>query len=391
MRKTFLFLIIFIFLISSIFSATRTFNSSGEGEFYIDILNVEGNIPNAKNQKIISYAVKNDESINGLYTYDFITDSTKSQQVIAYPKNKNFVPFPKAIDLGTSDSNNVLFLNYKDSKYSSNLNKCEIYFDETTQQITSNLQPFKVYSKHTGSWELFPLDLSSFSNTADKNYFQNKLNSYYFINTSAKFFLANGSIIKRDIPVGDVPVNLSEIYGGDYLAVEFLPQDLKCDFDESGGLNSSEIQGVFVNNSLANINDYFDNTINFSVSNVRQINILNDTLKVDINYSFDRKNVSVNFSRLKKSGGKNVSVYFLLNKNSWGDLSADDIMDLRADFKTNFPLSNEFDFFVVDKDPIIGYHFDILPENINVGFNGTIDGVLIESDVKLLENIKNQV
>ena len=33
----------------------------------------------------------------------------------------------------------------------------------------------------------------------------------------------------------------------------------------------------------------------------------------------------------------------------------------------------------------------ILPDNINVGFDGTIDGVLIESDVKLLENIKNQV
>ena len=82
----------------------------------------------------------------------------------------------------------------------------------------------------------------------------------------------------------------------------------------------------------------------------------------------------------------------MLNKNSWGgDLSVENISDLRADFKTKFSSSNEFDFFVVDKDPIIGYHFDILPDNINVGFNGTIDGVLIESDVKLLENIKNQV
>ena len=55
---------------------------------------------------------------------------------------------------------------------------------------------------------------------------------------------------------------------------------------------------------------------------------------------------------------KNVSVYFLLNKNSWGDLSVENISDLRAYFEAKFSSSNEFDFFVVDKDPIIGYHFD---------------------------------
>ena len=72
-------------------------------------------------------------------------------------------------------------------------------------------------------------------------------------------------------------------------------------------------------------------------------------------------------------GVKNVSVYFWLNKSSWGgELSVENISDLRADFEMNFPLSNEFEFFVVDKDPIIGYHFDILPENINIGFNETI-------------------
>ncbi len=89
-------------------------------------------------------------------------------------------------------------------------------------------------------------------------------------------------------------------------------------------------------------------------------------------------------------GVKIYVLIFLLNKNSWGDLSVENISDLRAYFEAKFS-SSKFEFFVVDKDPIIGYHFDILPDNINVGFNGTIDGVLIESDVKLLENIKNQV
>ncbi len=388
MTKTkLLFFLLFFFNFSLVYSATITFTPEDPNQNDL-LVSAYYCSPNTEN--CLTYDETNplftDENITYANFYDYNPlDTSVWKRFFFYKQGLRLLPYAR-FDYGSSNlEQNIHTLKNNYFKVGESIsglspltyddlstinNKCIIDFDG--ENITSNLKPFRTYG---GKY----IDLPS------------NLEKYYFINTSAKFFLANGSIIKKDIFVGDIAVNLSEIYGGNYLAVEFLPQDLKCDFFEGGGLDSREIQGVFVNNSLANINDYFNNTINFSVSNVRQINILNDTLKVDINYSNGGKNVSVNFSRLKKSGGKNVSVYFLLNKSSWGDLSADDIMDLRADFKTNFPLSNEFDFFVVDKDPIIGYHFDELPDNINVGFDGTIDGVLIESDAVVYSGSKDFV
>ncbi len=388
MTKKIIVLFCFFITFTCIFSATKNFNVNEN--FYIDIYEME----NEPDEHILKNFVETNDNPTSI-------TSNGLKQVFIYPKNNNnFVLITENLDFLSSTINNYTFGKYKNQSdipigisgeiHINGEKKCKIFYDETTKKISSNLNPYKVFSYESGSYILKDVDYSSLTIT-EQNSFKNLLTSYYFINTSAKFFLANGSIIKKDIFVGDVPVNLSGIYGGNYLAAEFLPQDLKCDFFEGDGLDSSEIQGVFVNNSLANINDYFNNTVGFLVNDSRQINILNDTLKADINYSNGGKNVSVNFSRLKKSGGKNVSVYFLLNKSSWEDLSADDIMDLRADFKTNFPLSNEFDFFVVDKDPIIGYHFDELPENINVGFNGTIDGVLIESDAVVYSGSKDFV
>ncbi len=385
MGKKFLFLITIFFNFSLIFSATNFYQEyTTQIPWKYEIYETTDNsYSELKNPNPYFYDGDSGSSNIGEITYDIKTGAYG--RFFIFPANNNdyVLKKGKVVLLQGNDCNlysscisqTSNFTKYTATELKTPTSKCVINFDG--ENITSNLKPL------SGGGNLI---LNA------NQVIPHLLEKYYFINTSAKFFLANGSVKKIDIFVGDVPVNLSEIYEGDYLAAEFLPQDLKCDFGGIDGiLDSNEIQGVFVNNSLDNINDYFNNTINFSVSNVRQINILNDTLKADINYSNGGKNVSVNFSRLKKSGGKNVSVYFLLNKNSWGDLSVENISDLRADFKTNFPLSNEFDFFVVDKDPIIGYHFDILPDNINVGFNGTIDGVLIESDAVVYSGSKDFV
>ena len=246
MGKKFLFLIIIFFNFSLIFSATNSYQEyTSQIPWKYEIYETTDNsYLELKNPNPYFYDGDSGSSNIGEITYDIKTDAYGI--FFRFPANNNDYVLKKGgVDLkenrdcnlySSCISQNSNFTKYTATELNTPTNKCVINFDG--ENITSNLKPL-----YSGG------DLILNANQV----IPHLLEKYYFINTSAKFFLANGSIIKKDIFVGDIAVNLSEIYGGNYLAVEFLPQDLKCDFFEGGGLDSREIQGVFVNNSLANI------------------------------------------------------------------------------------------------------------------------------------------
>ena len=251
MKKFFLILLVFTLFLSGVFGATQTFNSNGAGEFYVDVLNAVGTDATYPRHKVTSFALRNAESVGGVYPYLFTTNSTKSQQVIAYSKNKNFVPRPRAIDLGFSANNDVEFWNYKESLFASNLNKCEINFNEGTEQITSNLEPFMVYSKHTGSWDGYPINISLLSDV-DKDYFNQRMEDYYFMKVNFSVY-ENGVVNSENFFIGWEEKSLNElistdlynkIAGGSYDNYTLDITEPKCDFDGINGLSSSEISEI---------------------------------------------------------------------------------------------------------------------------------------------------
>ena len=314
------------------------------GEEILQISNFNFPVSDSYYKKIFTYK-ENKRLVFGINTYDNFEDFTESRLNDVF--NAYFTPYLTPISVrnvlnanGDTSGKYVnqlpSFYNEKDLKN----NICKIFYNFTTKNITSSLKPITKISG--GSYDI-P---------------ENLLKKYYFINTTAKIFLNNGSIITKYFVIGDSEKPLSEVYAGsDYLAIDFLPNDLKCDFGNDGELNSSEIQGVFYNKPITEINNYFDNTINFLVNDTRKIKILNSTLKVNpiIKVVGGKTTITANLSKLGNSA-KNISIYFLLNKTSWGNLSEKNISDLRSYAQNKFSSSSyNFTFFVVDKDPIIGY------------------------------------
>ena len=283
--KKIIFALLLIFSISSVFSLERTFTQNENQEFILDIYDAYGTDASYKRNKLTSLNKNNLQSTSNKYTYIFNKNSKKSQQVFSYPKNnKNYLPRPRAIDLGVSQSNNVEFYRYQNSVFASNY-KCNpkiTTLKQNTLSITSNLQTLKVWSKHTGSWVLHPIDISSL-NENDKTHFENRMEDYYYLKTKLyinaktdrggqeKNFIIN-EIIKDvlikpntnqvNIDIAKIELELKNkvlkdnpnVFGNiKYdINVRLVPVDLKCDLSEDGRLEtlqiSSDLPEIYISN-----------------------------------------------------------------------------------------------------------------------------------------------
>ena len=99
--------------------------------------------------------------------------------------------------------------------------------------------------------------------------------------------------------------------------------------------------------------------------------------------------ISADLSKITDSSNTatGVTIYLVIDKSSIANLTEEDI----AMFRAATPASATF--FVVDKDPIIGYHFDNLPDSeIEIIINGYIDpDILIEEDAIVYSGAKDYI
>ena len=214
---------------------------------------------------------------------------------------------------------------------------------------------------------------------------QNILNNNLWMNISAEIKYKNGAEIIETFLLNDIGLDISNPIFNNYRFINITPIDLKCNFN---GLINGKLK-LIDRNSIQIINEDFQDILDeLGRDNIEKIK--NDTLKVNPSVIYDPiSNKTIIKANLSKLGldSSNVSIYIVINK------SGEYVNSLNKTQINYFRSLYPNEFFVVDKDPIIGYHFDNLPENeIEINISGNVDlDVLIEEEAIVYSGAKDYI
>ena len=325
----------------------------------------------------------NDNIYAGHSTNEYIYfDTTDNKRSLIRHTNQNLIGNPDS-DLDISNIENSAFKkNYKISIFYNWLDdeKCKITETENLIQANWKLSGAneKIIDNLTSDLERIITGTTTAKQILDAN---------LWMEISAEIKYKNGTEIKKTFLLNDTGLDISSnpIFNN-YRFINITPIDLKCDFsglDSNGDLNTAD------RNSIQIINEDFQDILDeLGRDNIEKIK--NDTLKVNPSVIYDpisnKTIIKANLSKLG-SDSSNVSIYIVINK------SGEYVNSLNENQINYFRSLYPNEFFVVDKDPIIGYHFDNLPENeIEINISGDIDlDVLIEEEAIVYSGAKDYI